>query len=73
MDIYAQLRRLEFQYLVSASAARAAKAIYFASVPEVGPVPPAAKRTQALWQTLLAQKRAIAALMGDLEDTDTAG
>jgi hypothetical protein len=72
MNIDARLRELEFRYLVASSGARAAKSIHHASVRDAKPMPPSARPTKSLWHQLVAQKRAIAALMGTLEDADTA-
>ena len=73
MNTDARLRKLEIQYLISMSAVRAAKAIYLASSRDTSPTSRVVRQTKMLWQVLLAQKRAIAALVGELEGTDTAG
>jgi len=73
MNTEARLRELEVQYLVSMSAARAAKGIYLVNTREAGASSGMARQAKTLWQILLAQKRAIAAHLGELEDTDSAG
>ena len=65
MELRAQLRQLECQYLVAASAERAARALYGVRSTTSG--------MRTLWRITLLHKRAIAALLRDLEDTDSVG
>jgi hypothetical protein len=73
MNTAARLRELELQYLLSMSAVRATKAIYLATVRDGGAPSTVVRQTKMLWQILLAQKRALAAHLAELEDTDSAG
>jgi len=69
MDVETRLRNLEWRYRAAASAAVAAKAHYLALC-EPNAAPEAVERAKMALRRLEIRKKALAAQMGELEDSE---